>query len=75
MSASQGMKYAGQIALAPVWVPLCDALAERLTATLREGREPRLRPACDHAPPDGRAFGWLLVCQTALPVRGPSLAV
>ncbi len=73
LSAGQWVKSAEQKTLAPVWVPLFDALAVRLTAMLREGREPRLLRTYEHAPPDERAFGWLLVSQTALRVRGPSL--
>ena len=71
----QWMKSAEHKTLVPVWVSLLDALAEQLTAMLREGREPRLPLTREHSPPDERAFGWLLVCQTAHPVRGPSLAV
>ncbi len=75
LSAGQWMKSAEHKALAPVWVPLFDVLAERIADMLREGREPRLLRRREHAPPDERAFGWLLVCQTALPVRGPSLSI
>ena len=75
MDGGQWMKSAEHMAVVPVWVPLFDVLAEQLTAMLREGREPCLLPRGEHAPPDERAFGWLLVCQTAHPVRGPSLAV
>ena len=72
------MKSAEHKTLAPVWVPLFDVLEERFADMMREGREgrePRLFRTCEHAPPDERAFGWLLVCQTAHPVRGPSLVV
>ena len=75
LSAGQWMKSAEHKALMPVWVPLFDVLAERLAAMLREGREPLLLRTREHAPPDARASGWLLVCQTAHPVRGPSIAV
>ena len=75
MNGGQWMKSAAHKTLAPVWVPLFDVLAEQLTAILREGREPRLLLSHEHAPPDERAFGWLLVCRTAHPVRGPSLVV
>ena len=75
MDGGQWVKSAEQAMLAPVWVPLFDALAERFADMLREGREPILLRTREHAPPDERAFGWLLVCQTAHPVRGPSLAV
>ena len=63
-----------QTVLAPVWLPLCDALIARLAAALRDASEPRLLPGPEHSPPDQRAFGWLLACRSALPVRGPSLA-
>ena len=74
MAAGQFAKAAEHEALAPVWVPLYSALVERLTALLREAEESRGAFADWHSPPDGRASGWLLVVQTALPVRGPSLA-
>jgi len=74
LSAGQWVKSAEQKALAPTWVPLFDVLTERFADMLREGREPRLLRTREHAPPDERAFGWLLVSQTALRVRGPSLA-
>ena len=75
LNDAQWMKSAEHKALAPVWMPLFDVLVERFADMLREGREPRLFRTCEHAPPDERAFGWLLVCQTAHPVRGPSLVV
>ena len=75
LSAGQWVKSSQQKALAPLWVPLFDVLSKRLADLLREGREPRLLRTREHAPPDERAFGWLLVSQTALRVRGPSLAV
>ena len=75
MDGGQWMKSAEHKTLAPVWVPLFDVLVERFAEMLREGRELRLPRTREHAPPDERAFGWLLVCQTAHPVRGPSLAV
>jgi hypothetical protein len=68
------LKAAEHNALAPVWVPLHSALLERLTVILREARE---QPVglfdFGDSPPDSRASGWLLVVQTALQVRGPSL--
>ena len=75
MDGGQWMKSAEHKTLAPVWVPLFDVLSKQLTGLLREVREPRLLRTREHAPPDERAFGWLLVSQTALRVRGPSLAV
>ena len=75
LSDAQWMKSAEHKTLVAMWVPLFDALAERLADMLREDRKPRLLRTREHAPPDERASGWLLVCQTALPVRGPSLAV
>lgn len=61
--------------LAPGWLPLYDAFIERLTPALRDPRQPQLLAGLEHSPPDQRASGWLLVLQTALPVRGPSLVV
>jgi hypothetical protein len=75
LNAGQWVKSAEQKALAPAWVPLFDVLAARIADILREGREPRVLRTREHAPPDERAFGWLLVSQTALRVRGPSLPV
>jgi hypothetical protein len=58
----------------PNWVPLDVAMAGRLVIPLREGREIALLSMREHAPPaDQRVSGWLLVVQTARPVRGPSL--
>ena len=59
--------------LAPVWVPLFDALVERLAVTMREVENGRGFVEFENSPPDERLSGWLLVVQTALPVRGPSL--
>jgi hypothetical protein len=75
MNGGQGTNAKAHQAPAPVWVPLFDALAERLADLVRQDRASRARPAIEHAPRDERDSGWLLVCQTALPVRGPSLAV
>ncbi len=60
-------------ALAPVWVPLSGAVVERLLAMVRETEDASW--SADGGPPlaDERLSGWLLVVQTALPVRGPSL--
>lgn len=60
-------------ALNPIWVALCDALAERLTLALRQALDPTDDSTQGNAPPDARAGGWLLDARTALPVRGPSL--
>lgn len=73
VDGGQWSKAVDERTLAPVWMSLVDMLADRLAE--REERQPRLLPTREHAPPDERAFGWLFVCQTALPVRGPSLAV
>ena len=61
--------------LAPVWVPLFDALVARLAAMIREAESENARGVAEFemSPPDERSSGWLLVVQTALPVRGPSL--
>lgn len=59
--------------LAPQWVPLFSQFVAHLAAMLH-GTELE-QTLIDDAPPDERASGWLLVCQTALQVRGPSLAV
>ena len=73
VSAGQSAKTVEVKILAPVWMPLLDELAVRLTAMAREAE----RSDCDfessQSPPDERTSGWLLVVQTALPVRGPSL--
>lgn len=61
--------------LAPEWLPLYDAFIERLTPVARDARQPQSMAGLEHSPPDQRASGWLFVCRSALPVRGPSLAV
>ena len=75
MNGGASLKVTERQALAPVWAPLCDALVKRLTAMLREAGEPRRLAGLEHSPPDERAGGWLLVCRTAQPIRGPSLAI
>lgn len=62
--------------LAPVWLPLFDSPVARLAATMREAENEKARGVAEveMSPPDERSSGWLLVVQTALPVRGPSLA-
>ena len=72
LTANQFAKAVEQNAPAPVWVVLCNTLVVQLTAMLRDSREPRLQAGRVHSPPDERASGWLLVCRSALPVRGPS---
>ena len=74
MAAGQLAKAAEHKALAPVWVPICSALVERLTAMLREAEESRGAFEYRDSSRDEREAGWLHVVQTALPVRGPSLA-
>jgi hypothetical protein len=58
---------------APQWQALDQFLAE-FTAGWRRVAPMLERPGVWSAPPDERAVGWLLVCRTAHPVRGPSLA-
>ena len=72
-AAGQFAKTAELKVLAPVWVPLFDALVARLAATMREAENGRGFVEFENSPPDERLSGWLLVVQTALPVRGPSL--
>jgi len=59
-------------ALVPVWVLLYGAIAGGLTASLREADDLLGHFDFGCALPDARASGWLLVLQTAHPVRGPS---
>jgi hypothetical protein len=73
LTGGQFTKTAEQRVLAPVWVPLYGALMEELTTVLREAVTSRGNFDFGCAPPDARASGWLLVLQTARPVRGPSL--
>ena len=61
--------------LAPQWIPLLGEVIAQLSAMLRSTDAVRERTLIGDSPPDERASGWLLVCQTALQVRGPSLAV
>jgi hypothetical protein len=58
---------------APVWIALYDEFAARLTLLQRDAEQSRGTSSLGNAPPDARASGWLLVCRTARPVRGPSL--
>ena len=73
LADGQFIKSAEHQALAPLGVPLCGAQIEGLTAMLQEAANSRANFDYGGAPPDARASGWLLVLQTALPVRGPSL--
>ncbi len=59
--------------LAPQWVPLLGQFVAHLASMLHGTAQERTLIA--DSPPDERASGWLLVCQTALQVRGPSLVV
>ena len=61
--------------LAPQWIPLLGEVIAQLAAMLHSTDAVRERTLIGDSPPDERASGWLLVCQTALQVRGPSLAV
>jgi hypothetical protein len=59
----------------PAWLPLYHALVQCMIAEMHEVYVPRLLSILEHSPPDARASGWLLVCHSALPVRGPSLTI
>lgn len=59
--------------LTPVWVPISGALMTLSSAALRDECERLASFSSEASPPDRRALGWLLVVQTAHPVRGPSL--
>ena len=74
-TAAQFTKSAGQQILAPQWVPIYDRFLAGVAALLRKMETIHEHPIVCDSPPDERASGWLLLCQTALPVRGPSLAV
>jgi hypothetical protein len=50
------------------------ALADCLLEGWRDSEEPRGIGGSWESPPDERTTGWLLVCHTARPARGPSLA-
>lgn len=73
LTGGQFAKAAEQKAPVPMWMPLRSDLVQRLAAMLRDAHEPPLLAGLEHSPPDERASGWLLVCRSALPVRGPSL--
>jgi len=69
-------KLAEHKALTPVCLPICEVLAEQLEAVLRADRQLRgFLLQSEHSPPDQRASGWLAVCRSAQPVRGPSPTV
>ena len=57
-----------------LWRSFDQMLAEQWSEISRASLEPRAALASWESPPDERAAGWLFVCQTARPVRGPSLA-
>jgi hypothetical protein len=70
MAGRLGSKISTLPALATAWVLLSGRIAELLAATpVRQSQ-----PVRESAHADRRTSGWLLVCRTALPVRGPSLA-
>ena len=73
VTSGQSAKTVEVKVLAPIWLPLLDDLAARLTALAREEEKSHRDFDSSKSPPDERATGWLLVVQTALPVRGPSL--
>ncbi|MEQ1852792.1 MAG: hypothetical protein ABMA01_14535 [Chthoniobacteraceae bacterium] len=62
-------------ALAPVWISLHDELAASLTRLQRDSSQSHRNACFGNAAPDARASGWLLVCRTARPVRGPSVVL
>jgi hypothetical protein len=71
----QWVKSVESKAAAPVWLPLYDVLADQLMADRVQAQGAGSLRFYERSPPDGRASGWLLVCRSALPVRGPCLAV
>ena len=73
VTASQFTKSAGQQLLAPHWVPIYARLVAELAASQRGADARHAHSVVGDSPPDTRMSGWLLVVQTALPVRGPSL--
>lgn len=54
------------------WVAWDWVVAERGQEMLRAAVVLRVAVVSWESPPDERAAGWLLVCRTARPVRGPS---
>ena len=73
VTAAQFAKSAGQERLAPQWVPIYERLAAELAASQGGADARHKHSVVGDSPPDTRMSGWLLVVQTALPVRGPSL--
>jgi hypothetical protein len=73
LTGTQFTKSVEHQALIPQWVALYDRLIEELAEVQRRAAELDERSVVGESPPDERAVGWLLVVQTALPVRGPSL--
>jgi hypothetical protein len=61
------------VKLPVAWMAGAPSLGERLLEALRASAEPRGLAGSWESPPDERTTGWLLVCRTARPVRGPSL--
>ena len=59
---------------APRWTLLYGRLVARVAAMPRETGVVQERSLIGDSPPDERAFGCLLDCHTAHPVRGPSAA-
>ena len=74
VTTTQFAKAAEQQLLAPQWVPIYDRLLAELAALLRGADVPHEHSVVGDSPPDSRMSGWLFVVQTALQVRGPSLA-
>jgi hypothetical protein len=66
-------KATDQDSLAPAWTSLYDEPTANLALVQPDSARSHGDSCFGNAPPDRRASGWLLVCRTALPVRGPSL--
>ena len=75
LGAGPRLKSVEDRALAPVWMLPSEVLSALLADMFAERCETRLPETRDGSPPDERAFGWLLDCTTARPVRGPSVVV
>jgi hypothetical protein len=73
-TATRSGNYSRLIAPVSPRLPFLDAFAERFVASLRLLSDSFADVAPGKTPEDERSSGWLLVCQTALPVRGPSLS-
>ncbi len=71
--ATQSAKVVSSQIQSANWIPLTDFSA-RLAELLWGPGLARAPSGRWESPPDGRASGWLYLVQTALPVRGPSLA-